>query len=189
MRSFKKEQRYWAFGQTVTAHFHFTPKDGAYGWLVYYSKGRFNNDLSATAKSGTISPQKIDYRNRAEMDFRHVSLGWKHYFKGSADVEKSLNIYGYAGFGLMLGKVINTHSVNIDTSDYKLPVLAGTANFKRLTLDLGLGTEYPLGADVYFYLEARAFIPASDYPSKYIFINNNAPLAGSANIGFRILFN
>lgn len=188
-RSFKKEQQYWAVGQTITAHFHFTPTDGLYAWLVYYSQGKFSNDLTATAKSVLTSPQSINYRNNAALDFRQVSLGWKHYFKGAADIEKGMNLYGYAGFGLMLGNVINSHSVLIDTANYNLPVLAGEANFKRLTVDLGLGAEWALGGNLYFYLESRVFVPASDYPSKYIFINNNAPLAGSGNIGFRILVN
>jgi hypothetical protein len=188
-RSLRKEQQYWSFGQTVTTHFHFTPKDGAYAWLVYYSNGKFNNNLTATAKSAAITPQQISYRNNAALSFRQVSVGWRHYFAGDAVSEEKLSVYGYAGFGLMLGKVINAHSQNIDTSDYQVPVLAGTANFKRLTIDLGLGAERPIGGDVYLYAEARLYVPASDYPSRYILINNNAPLAASANIGFRILFN
>ena len=122
------------------------------------------------------------------MDFKHVSLGWKHYFKGNSNAEKNWNLYGYAGFGLMLGRVVNAHSVNIDTVAYNVPVLAGKANFKRLTFDLGLGVEFPLGGDIFIYTEGRTFIPTSDYPSKYIFINNNAPLIVSLNLGFRVLF-
>ena len=67
-------------------------------------------------------------------------------------------------------------------------MLDGKANFKRLTVDLGLGWEKPLGADFYFYAEGRVWIPASDYPSKHIFINNNAPVAAMVNIGLRLLF-
>jgi hypothetical protein len=46
-RSIKKEQQYWAVGQTVHVHFHFTPRDGAYVWISYYSEGKFQNDLTA----------------------------------------------------------------------------------------------------------------------------------------------
>ena len=71
---------------------------------------------------------------------------------------------------------------------YQVPVRIGKANFKRLTLDLGLGWETPLGADIFIYAEGRAWIPTTDYPSKYIFINDNAPLVGMINTGIRILF-
>jgi len=187
-RSIKKEQQYWAVGHTVHLHFHITSKDGVYAWISYYSNGKFNNDLTATAKSPTTIPQQINYRNSAEMRFKQFSLGWKHYLKGSSDAEKGWSLYGYAGFGLLLGRVINTHSVSIDTADYFVPVRSGKANFKRLTLDLGLGWEVPLGGDVFFYTEGRVWVPTTDYPSKYIFINRNAPLVASLNFGIRIFF-
>jgi hypothetical protein len=189
MRSFKKEQQYWAIGQTVHFHFHFTPTDGAYAWISYYTKGKFSNELTANAKSPATLPQQINYQNRAEMQFKHISLGWKRYLKGTVDVENKWSLYGYAGFGLMIGRIVNTHSVGIDTADFNVPVLSGQANFKRLTFDLGLGIEIPLGGDIYFYLEGRSLIPATGYPSRYLFINNTAPFAGAANTGIRILFN
>lgn len=187
LRSFKKSQRYWAVGQTVHLHFHFTPKDGAYAWISYYSEGRFRNEASAPAKSPLTVPQFIPYTNTAAMRIKQVSLGWKHYMKGGANRERGINSYGYAGFGLMLGRVINTHSVSVDTSQYTLPVEAGKANFKRLTLDLGLGAEVHLGADIYLYAEGRGLIPTTDYPSTHLFVNDNAPFTATANIGFRIL--
>ena len=186
--SFKKEQRYWAVGQAVQFQFHFTPEDGAYTWISYYSVGKFSNDLTAPAKLPATNPQQIDYRNNAEMRFKHFSVGWKHYLKGAYNNGDSWSLYGYAGFGLLLGRVINTHSVVIDTALYNVPVRSGKANFKRLTLDLGLGWEINLGGDIYFYNEARVWVPTSDYPSKYIFINKNAPLVASLNFGIRILF-
>ncbi|MES1215062.1 MAG: hypothetical protein ABUT20_06075 [Bacteroidota bacterium] len=187
-RSFKKEQQYWAVGQTVQTHLHFTPKDGAYVWISYYSNGKFKNDIDATAKSIATSPQQVNYVNNAEMRFKHFSVGWKHYLKGSSNAEEGWNLYGYAGFGLMLGRVINTHSVSIDTTLYNVPVRSGKANFKRLTLDLGLGWEAPLGGDVFFYTEGRLWVPTTDYPSRYIFVNKNAPFVASINLGIRILF-
>ena len=188
LHSFKKDQRYWSIGQTVHFHFHFTPRDGAYAWFAYYSNGKFHNNLSASAKSSTTIPQSVNYQNKSELLFKHISLGWKRYFRGSFDVEKNWNIYAYAGFGLMMGHVLNTHSVNIDTSYYIVPVLSGKADFKRLTLDLGLGTEVPVGADFYLYFEARALVPTTDYPSQYLFVNSHAPFTATADLGLRILF-
>jgi len=184
----KKEQRYWAVGQTVHIHIHFSPKDGMYTWISYYSEGKFSNDLSASAKLPATIPQQINYVNNAVMRFKHFSVGWKHYIKGAYNTEESWNLYGYAGFGLLLGRVINTHSIAIDTADYFVPVRNGEANFKRLTLDLGLGWETYLGGDLYFYTEGRLWVPTTDYPSKYIFVNKNAPLVATLNFGLRILF-
>ncbi len=122
------------------------------------------------------------------MRIKHISIGWKHYFKGSYNSEDHYNLYGYAGFGLLLGTIENTHSVNIDSAAYTIPVLKGKANFKRLTFDIGLGYEKPIGGDVYFYMEGRVLIPATGYPSNYLFVNDKAPLAGSFNAGLRLLF-
>jgi hypothetical protein len=187
-RSIKKEQQFWAVGHTVQSHFHFTKKETAYLWISYYSNGKFDNNLSANAKSPATSPQEIAYKNSAEMRFKHFSLGWKHYFKGTYDMEEGWALYGYAGFGMMLGKVINKHPDAIDTSLYQLPVLSGTANFKRLTWDLGLGWETLIGGSAYFYNELRVWVPASDYPSTHLFVNRKAPLVASLNFGIRILF-
>ncbi len=186
-RSFKKEQRYWAVGQTVHLHFHLNAKDGVYAWISYYSDGKFSNELTATAKSPFTTPQLVNYRNDAEMRFKHISLGWRRYLKGSFNSEK-WNLYGYAGFGLLLGRVFNTHSVPLDTSVYFVPVRSGKANFKRLTFDLGFGYEAHIGGDIYFYTEGRALIPTTDYPSKHLFVNNNAPFMGTVSAGVRILF-
>lgn len=187
-RSFKKEQRYFAGGHTVHALFHFTQKGSVYAWIAYYSPGKFNNALTATAKSSTTTPQEISYLSSAEMRFKHFSVGWRNYFKGSYASEEGFNLFGYAGFGLMLGRVLNGHSVFIDTATYDVPVYTGKANFKRLTLDIGGGWEIPIGGDVYFYTEGRLWIPTTDYPSKHIFINENAPFVASLNFGVRILF-
>ena len=188
-RSFKKGQQYWAFGHTLQGHFNFTPKDGIYLWLSYYTNGDFSNQVTATAKSPATLPQQIAYTNNAVMGLKHFSTGWKKYLKGTFDSEGAWSLYGYAGFGLLLGRIENTHSVAIDTNVYYVPVRSGKANFKRLTFDLGLGYEIPLGGDIYFYMEGRAWIPASDYPSKFLFVNDNAPLVGMLNAGIRILFN
>jgi hypothetical protein len=67
-------------------------------------------------------------------------------------------------------------------------VLSGKANFKRLTVDLGIGWEIPIGGDFYFFTEGKVWVPASNYPSKYIFVNNNAPYVAMLGTGIRIVF-
>ena len=188
-RSFKKEQRYVAIGQTINALFHFTPKDGVYVWFAYYTNGKFKNKLTATAKSPFTLPPQINYINAAKMRIKHFSVGWRKYFVGSSDAEKNWNLYGYAGLGILMGRIENTHSTAIDTLTYNVPVRSGVGNFKRLTLDLGLGWELPLGGSFYLYAEGRTWIPTTGYPSKYIFVNDNAPVVGMVNVGIRILFN
>src|SRR6476661_1574647 len=71
LRSFKKDQRYWSIGQTVHFHFHFTPRDGAYAWVSYYSNGKFSNNINATAKSAITVPQQVSYTNKAQLLFKH----------------------------------------------------------------------------------------------------------------------
>lgn len=187
--SFKKEQRYWSVGQTVQANFAFTAKDGISAFLSYYSNGKFNNNLDAVAKSFSTSPQQIHFVNKALMRYKHITVGWKHYLKGNFENEESWSMYGFAGLGLTMGRIENSHSVNIDTADYSVPVYKGKANFKRLTFDLCLGWERMLGGGIYFYNEARMEIPTTDYPSSYLFVNKNAPLMGTLNFGIRITFN
>lgn len=187
-RSFKKEQRYWAVGHTVHSLFHLSPRDAIYLWISYYSEGNFTNQLGATAKSPTTIPQSIAYRNHAAMRFKHFSLGFRHYLKGRHDLEQGWSLYAYGGFGLMLGRIENVHNPGVDSNFYQLQVYPGKANFKRLTLDLGLGAEFPMGGDVYLYAEGRAWVPTTDYPSKHIFINDNAPFVAMLNLGIRIPF-
>lgn len=187
-QSFKKGQKFWAVGHTTTLNFHLTPKNGVYVWFCYFSDGKFTNSLTATAKQGATIPQQINYENKARLRFKQVSIGWKHYFKGTPDAENKWNFYGYAGLGLLMGRVNNEHSVLIDTAIYNVPVLSGKANYKRLTLDIGAGAEYPLGGEFYIYSEAKVFIPTTDYPSKYIFINDRAPYTGMLSLGLRLLF-
>jgi len=187
-RSFQKHQRYWSLGQTITGHFNFTPADGFFVWFAYSGNGKFTQQLDAKAKSILTTPQQVSYNNYARLRFNHISMGWKHYLKGAYNTEDSWNLYGYAGFGLMFGVAQNIHSAAIDSADYDIPVLNGKAKFKRLTIDLGLGYEIPVGGDIYFYMEGRALVPTTDYPSRYLFVNENAPLMGSVNAGLRLLF-
>lgn len=165
-----------------------TPREGVYTWFAYYANGNFHNDVIATARSVTTSPQQISYRNSAKMRLKQFSIGYKKYLLGSSENEKSINVYGYIGFGLELGRITNTHSITIDSSIYDLPVLSGQANFKRLTLDPGIGVDHHIGGDLYVYSEVRLWIPTTDYPSRYIYKNDNAPWVAMACLGIRILF-
>ncbi|MBM3417190.1 MAG: hypothetical protein FJY20_12335 [Bacteroidetes bacterium] len=186
--NFKKEQRFTVIGHTVQVQVHLTPKEGIYVWFVYYSNGKFKNNLTATAKSPVTVPQQINYVNSANMRLKQFSIGWKKYLIGNAEAEKGINIYAHAGFGLLLGRIENTHSTGINTADYNVPVISGRANFKRLTIDPGLGVEKHLGSDIFLYGEARVWIPTDGYPSRYIYINDRAPWAGMLSAGLRVLF-
>jgi Outer membrane protein beta-barrel domain len=187
-RNFKKQQQYWAAGHNTVANFHITPQNGVYVSFSYYSDGKVSNQLTATAKLPATIPQQLSYENKSRIRFKQFSIGWKRYLKGKPDAESSWNMYGLAGFGLMLGRVTNTHSISVDTANYSMPVLSGKANFKRLTFDLGLGAEYPLGGDFYLYGEGKVFIPTTDYPSNYLFINDKAPFTAILGVGIRLLF-
>lgn len=188
IHSFKKDQRFWTIGQTIAGHFHFTPKDGAYTMFSYSGKGKFNNQLEARAKDTATMPQQLAFVNKASMSFYHVSIGWKHYLVGSHNNDYGWNLYGFAGFGLILGRIFNTQLPAIDTFSFHSPVTAGKSGFRRLTVDLGLGFEIPAGGGVYFYTEGRMIRPTTDYPSRYLLINKDAPLIGSVDLGIRILF-
>ena len=188
--SLKKDQRFLAIGQTIIANVHFTEKDGAYVWYGYSAPGKFHNDFIATAKSPSTIPQQMDFKNYTQLSLRHLSIGWKHYLTGAYNSESLSSLYFTAGFGLVGGRVTNTYTITSDTLNYIFPEnpVSGKGSFKRLTFDAALGFEIPLGMEIYLYGEARAWIPASDYPSKYLFINDNAPFIGTANLGLRILF-
>jgi len=188
MRNFSPGQRFWALGETVQGNVHFSPKETMYGWLTYYTPGKFKNNHSADAKLNTTSPLSIPFRSTSRWRNNEFSLGWKHFFKGAFDNENTINIYSIAGFGLMFTKVENLFNTSIDTTQYNVPLLSGKNKFYRLTLDLGVGAEYPLGADFFIYSDLRTWIPTSDYPSKYLASNKNVPLPLMISAGLRILF-
>jgi len=187
-RSLKKDQRYWAAGQTIGAQLSISPKNGAYLAFVYYSKGNVNNEVEATAKSPVTQPAVIAYTSKGVIKNRQISIGWKHYFKGDFASEDKWSLYGTAGFGLVFGTAQSTSSVAVDTALYEMPVLSGKGHFKRLTYDLALGFEKPLGGDIFLYSEIKTAIPSTDYPSKYLYVNEGAPLTACACIGLRVLF-
>jgi len=189
-RSLKEDQRFWALGQNIVFDWHFSSKGTAYGLISYYSVGKFKNSLTATAKSPTTSPQEIGFTNDAEVRFHQISIGWKQYLVGKFDAEIKWNLYTITGFGLLFGKANNSFSMVIDTSLYNPPAypVSGKGHFKRLTFDLGLGWEIPVSAAAFVYSEGKIWIPTTDYPSKYLLVNDNAPLVAILSVGLRILF-
>ena len=187
-RSFRPEQQFWAFGHTLQVQVHASYTDAIYFWLSYYTNGKFKNELQATAKSPATIPQQIDYINNARMGFQQFSIGWKKYLKGNYAIEEGWNLYAYGGFGILFGNVSNQQSAAIDTAQYYIQVKPGEGKFKRITLDLGLGVEFPIGGEYYIYSEGRLWVPASDYPSKYLYVNDDSPVVGMFNLGIRILF-
>ena len=190
LRSIKKGQRFWAVGQTVHGDFHYGSKDGLTVLFSYYTLGKFKNQLVATAKSAGTAPQQFNFNSSAQLRIRHISIGWKRYLNGSFNKDGGWNLYSYAGFGLLIGRVQNTYDRPIDTSSYNTPAipLSGIGKFKRLTLDVGAGWEIPIGIDIYFFTEGRVWIPTTSYPSNYLLVNNSAPLVATLSTGIRILF-
>ncbi len=188
-RSLKQGQEYWAVGQVVRFDFNFTAKDAAYAWFAYFSNGKFNQSLVAEANSPVTVPEEVPFDSRTKMRFKHLSLGWKHYYVGGTGGESGqFGLYSLGGLGLMLGLVQNAQTVAFDTIQYHLPVLPGMQNFKRLTLDLGVGTEVGLGADLYLYGELKTILPLTDAPNRYILDNKYTPYTAMVSVGFRILF-
>jgi len=188
MRNFSPHQKFWSLGETIQFNLHFSPKQSAYAWVTYFTPGKFKNNFLATAKSSGTSPTSIPFKASAKWRSNEVSVGWKHYFKGSFDGETGYNIYSTAGFGLMFTKVENVFSRPIDTGKYTAPTVAGNSEFYRLTLDLGAGVEFPIGGNFFLYGDIRTWIPTSDYPSPYLHYNKNVPLPVIVGGGMRILF-
>lgn len=190
LKNTKKDQRFLTAGQNILANFSYSKKNAAYVSVSYYSTGNFKNNLTAKAKNSSTNPQLIPFENQAAMKIKKVSVGFKHYLKGSIDAEEKWNLYGVAGFGLLIGIIENTYSVNIDSAKYLFPTnpIPGKGNFKRLTMDLGFGAEFPLGAGLFLYSEGKVWLPSSGYPSNYLFVNDRAPFIFTANFGIRVLF-
>lgn len=134
-------------------------------------------------------PASLAYFSRSSVRYRQLSFGIKNFFRGAYNNEESWNLYAMAGFGLLFGRAENIFSTAVDTAQYFVPQqsVEGTGDFKRLTFDLGLGLEFLLGASVYVYTDLRTWIPASDFPSPYLY-NNNTPRNLSVNGGIRVLF-
>lgn len=189
LRNFSPNQQFWSIGHTVQVNFHLAEKYGPYAWLSYYSPGRFENDFTAQAKLPSTTPQTVSYRAAAKWNFRSVSVGWKHYFRGGVISDSTWSLYGLAGFGLQFTRVQNAFTPEVDTALYDVqPPIPGSDGFKRLTLDLGAGVEYPIGGDIYAYGDLRTWIPTSSYPSPYLHYTRRVPLPLILAVGIRIMF-
>ena len=186
LRNFSPQQNFWAFGQTLQTLLHFSPKESAYGSLDYYTEGKYNNIFTASAKSPATSPQELDYIAVGRLSYRQISLGWKHYFKGSYDEHQNISIYGLAGFGFLFAKVRNF--VPIDTVLYNVVPTFGQSKVRKLTFDLGIGVEQSLGGNFFVFADGRMWLPASSHTSPYLSNQKNVPLAGIFSVGLRILF-
>ena len=191
LRNLNKHQKFWAFGQTVQLNFYPSKggKNAIYTWVSYYTTGKFKNSFTALAKDQLTSPSQLQYSAHTDLRYRHLSVGWKHYFIGAYNSENIWNIYGYTGFGLLLGKATNSFNKLVDSALYNIPQPEeGSRAFKRLTVDAGLGTEFPLGTAVFVYTEARTWIPTSHYPSPYLYKHNyTLPTILAVNVGLRVM--
>lgn len=188
-RGLSDNQKFWTIGQTIRGEWK---SDGikvpVYAWVSYTGRGRYNNQLQAIAMDAATTPQTIDFTNRARLRHTQVSVGVKPYLKGSWESEEGWSMYGLGGLGILMGRVENSFNRNIDTSLYNVPVKSGLRRFNRMTLDLGLGFEWPMGGDLFIYTEGKTYIPLTNYPSNFLLNNNYSPLTVYLNFGARVLF-
>ncbi|WP_345238688.1 hypothetical protein [Flavisolibacter ginsenosidimutans] len=187
LHNFSPRQQFNAVGHTIHLSAHFSPTQSAYAWVEYYTEGKFKNDFIATAKSPLLSPQQIALVATGRLAYRHFSIGWKHYFKGSYSNDNSVNVYGLAGFGFLFATVSNTFSTNVDTTQYSLATASGSGTVRKLTFDVGLGAERSLAGNIYLFADVRSWLPASSNPSPYLHNQRNVPLPFMLSAGLRIL--
>lgn len=191
LHNFNKLQRFNVVGQTLHINWHLDEKNTFYTWFTYHSNGKYNSNLTADAKSISTQPQTLSFSNHSEMRLRQLSLGIKRYLLGSFNKLDKFNLYGSAGFGLIIGTASNSFSTAVDTSLYMVQnnVVNGSGDFKRLSFDLSAGWEIPIAYEIFFFTEARLHIPTTNYPNNFLLKNDNAPFLGGINLGLRILFN
>lgn len=189
LRNFTRDQSFTTVGQTIHFNAHFSSKEALYAWVSYYVNGKYKNDLQALARDPFSTPLHLNYTASSKMGLRQISIGWKHYLKGTYNNDSTWNLYAKAGFGLLTGKIENSYDPPVDTALYFVPqkAIEGTGHFNRLTFDLALGVEYPIGSAVYLFGEARTWLQSSDYPSPYMY-NNKMPQVLMLNGGLRVLF-
>jgi hypothetical protein len=191
LRNFDGKQSFTVVGQTIHGQWHWDEGNTLYTWFTYHSNGKYKSDLVASARSILTQPQAISFTNNSEMRLRQFSIGFKRYLLGSYNKLEKFNLYGAAGFGVIIGTASNNFSFPVDTLLYTVRnnVINGSGDFKRLSFDLSAGWEMPLAYEIFVFSEARVHIPTTDYPNNYLLKNSNAPFLGSINLGIRILFN
>jgi hypothetical protein len=190
LHNFSAKEHFWTVGQTLQANIHINTKETFYAWLNYYKPARFHSSYTAIAKNPVPPYFDQAFTVNSEWRFRQISLGWKHYFLGGYNNYTSWNVYGLAGFGLLFNKVQNTYTQAIDTALYTTgnAPQEGTGRARRLTFDLGLGVELPVGGYTFLYADARTWVPASTTPSPYVYGSVNVPFPALVSVGVRILF-
>ena len=190
LRNFDGKQKFTVVGQSLIPQFHLDKKNTVYAWFTYHANGKYKSTLLASAKSSSVQPQSITFTNQSEMRLRQFSFGIKRYFIGSFEKLENFSFYGTAGFGLILGTASNSFSAFIDTSLYSIQnnVINGSGDFKRLTLDITGGFDFPVAYEMFVYTEIRMHIPTTNYPNSYLLKNSNAPFLGTINLGIRVLF-
>lgn len=191
LHNFDGRQKFTVVGQSVIPQWHIDQKTTVYAWFTYHANGKYKSTLVATAKSPATQPQTISFESKSEMSLRQFSLGVKKYFIGSFERLEEFSVYGAGGFGLIIGTASNNFSRFIDTSLYTVQnnVVNGSGDFKRLTLDLVGGIEFPVSYEIFVYSEIRMHIPTTNYPNSYLLKNSNAPFLAGINLGLRVLFN
>lgn len=191
LHNFDGVQSFTVGGQTIQGLWHIDHKNSFYSWFGYHAYGKYDNQLSASAKSTTTQPQSYSFTSKSEMRIRQLSIGIRRYLLGTYEKLEKFNLYGAAGFGLIMGRASNEFTQAVDTYLYTVQnnISNGAGDFKRLSFDLTAGWEMALGYEVFLYSEGRVHIPTTEYPSNYLVKNNNAPFVGSINVGIRVLFN
>ena len=190
LHNFDGQQKFTAVGQTIIPQWHFDKKSTVYAWFSYHANAKYKTTLTAIARSPATQPQSFSFTNESVMRLRQVSIGYKRYVIGSFENLEKFNAYIAGGLGLMAGTASNSFSTYIDTALYTVNsnVVHGTGDFKRLTFDITGGVEFPVAYEIFVYSEVRMHIPTTDYPSDYLFVDEDAPLTGSINAGVRIFF-
>lgn len=191
LHNFDKVQKFTAVGQTIIPQWHLDKKNTIYIWFNYHTAGKYKAGLTADARSSSTQPQMINFNSSSSMRLRQFSVGLKRFLKGYYDDLSGFNIYGTAGFGLIIGTASNNFSRTIDTTLYhvKNNVINGSGDFKRLSFDIAGGIEFPISYEIFIYSEIRVNIPTSSYPSGYLIKNSNNPFTGAFNFGIRVSFN
>ena len=191
LRNFDGKQKFTVVGQSLVPQWHFDKKTTAYAWFTYHANGKYKSKLVATAKSSATAPQSFSFTNNSEMRLRQFSVGIKKYLIGSFDQLENFSLYGTAGFGLIIGTASNNFSTPVDTASYTVQnnIVNGAGDFKRLTLDITAGIDFPVSYEIFIYSEIRMHLPTTNYPNSYLLKNSNAPFLGGINLGIRVLFN
>lgn len=189
MYTANRQNNYFAFGQDLRGDYHFSDRWTGSASIGFYTAGKYSNRFTATAKTPGTLPASTSFEAVTRLYTKHFTMGARYYFKGSYRQEYGYSLYGYLGYGILFMKVQNDYNA-VDTAAYDTGIAPspGEGKFNRLTIDGGAGIELPIGPNVFLYGEARAIVPLTDYPSRFIVYNKGVPLPLSIGVGIRVLF-